>query len=306
MKNNKFINLLIFSLSFLIIWFSLKRIFDINIFNEKLLIDNYFTYIIILLFGIFSNVNNKNYEKINPVYILLIILSAYIGNIIGFNYIFQGITFSLVLLFLVVLILNKYKFFNLKLGNIYFNSILIVGYSLSSGSILHSLIICILYDLGFFLSKYFKEKNIFKFISLLLEFILIFVMFNRILFTFKEDKCVDINSTINSIIADDYQYVDISLEDLRKSDIMVQKSIPLKIILKINKLDLSYYNDKIVIKEYDIDKKLDVGENIIEFTPEKEETIIYNTWMNMIKSKIKVIDDINCFINENTVCSKEC
>ena len=61
--------------------------------------------------------------------------------------------------------------------------------------------------------------------------------------------------------------------------------------------------EKIYIK---IDKKLDVGTNEIEFTPQEEGEYIYSCWMNMIKNTIKVIDDINCFTNEGAVCNNKC
>ena len=54
--------------------------------------------------------------------------------------------------------------------------------------------------------------------------------------------------------------------------------------------------EKIYIK---IDKKLDVGTNEIEFTPQEEGEYIYSCWMNMIKNKIKVIDNKDYFKEEN-------
>ena len=54
--------------------------------------------------------------------------------------------------------------------------------------------------------------------------------------------------------------------------------------------------EKIYIK---IDKKLDVGTNEIEFTPQEEGEYIYSCWMNMIKNKIKVIDNKDYFNEEN-------
>lgn len=47
--------------------------------------------------------------------------------------------------------------------------------------------------------------------------------------------------------------------------------------------------------KYKVKKKLEVGVNIIEFIPDKEETISYTCWMDMIKNNIKVIDDISYF-----------
>ena len=44
----------------------------------------------------------------------------------------------------------------------------------------------------------------------------------------------------------------------------------------------------IFIPEYGIEKKFQVGENIIEFTPAEEGTFSYSCWMGMIRSSIVV------------------
>lgn len=41
--------------------------------------------------------------------------------------------------------------------------------------------------------------------------------------------------------------------------------------------------------------KLEVGDNVIEFTSKNTRTNTYTCWMNMIKNNIKVVDDINYF-----------
>jgi plastocyanin domain-containing protein len=37
---------------------------------------------------------------------------------------------------------------------------------------------------------------------------------------------------------------------------------------------------------------LEVGDNIIEFTPDKSGVIPYSCWMGMIRSQITVVDDL--------------
>lgn len=64
-------------------------------------------------------------------------------------------------------------------------------------------------------------------------------------------------------------------------------------------LFLTGCNNEIIIKDFKIDKKLDVGTNEIEFTPQEEGEYIYSCWMNMIKNKIKVIDNKDYFKEEN-------
>lgn len=50
-----------------------------------------------------------------------------------------------------------------------------------------------------------------------------------------------------------------------------------------------------MINEFNIKKKLNVGENIIEFTPDKVGTYYMNCWMNIVTNNIKVIDNEKYF-----------
>jgi len=53
-------------------------------------------------------------------------------------------------------------------------------------------------------------------------------------------------------------------------------------------------NNAIVAREFGIDnRKLEVGDNIIEFTPAREGEFVYSCWMGMIHGYIKVVNDIN-------------
>ena len=52
-------------------------------------------------------------------------------------------------------------------------------------------------------------------------------------------------------------------------------------------------NNPVTITEYDIEKELVPGDNIIEFTPREEGNIVYTCWMGMLNGYVKVVDVIN-------------
>jgi len=70
----------------------------------------------------------------------------------------------------------------------------------------------------------------------------------------------------------------------------VQKNIPVKWV--INGELLTSCNNAIVAPSLDIEKKLESGENIINFTP-GDKDINFSCWMGMISGVIKVVDDVN-------------
>jgi len=95
------------------------------------------------------------------------------------------------------------------------------------------------------------------------------------------------------------QIVTITLEPGSYTPIVVQKGIPVKWIIKADKESLNGCNNAITAKEFGIKSvKLNVGDNVIEFTPKNEETFPYTCWMGMIRSSIKVVPDVKK-INSN-------
>lgn len=74
--------------------------------------------------------------------------------------------------------------------------------------------------------------------------------------------------------------------------IVVQKGVPIKWIMKADKDNLNDCNNSITIPKLKIEKKLTLGDNLIEFTPDVEGEIAFTCWMGMIKSKITVVDDL--------------
>lgn len=89
------------------------------------------------------------------------------------------------------------------------------------------------------------------------------------------------------------QLVSTELEPGGYTPIIVQKGIPVKWTIKVEKGDLNGCNNPITIPQYNRQVKLKIGDNLIEFTPEKEGDIIYTCWMGMISSRIRVVSDIN-------------
>jgi len=93
---------------------------------------------------------------------------------------------------------------------------------------------------------------------------------------------------VNAVIKDSAQTVTTKLEPGRYQPITVYAGVPLKWTVFADKGTLNGCNNEIIIPQYGIRKKLELGENIIEFTPIQAGTITYTCWMGMINSTIKV------------------
>ncbi|HEY5585849.1 MAG TPA: sulfite exporter TauE/SafE family protein [Ruminiclostridium sp.] len=102
------------------------------------------------------------------------------------------------------------------------------------------------------------------------------------------------SSTSSSIakIEGDIQNVTTNLDSGRYSPIIVQKGIPVRWNMKATAQDINGCNGTLDVPKYNIDKKLQAGDNIIEFTPDEAGNIPYSCWMGMIRSNITVVDDI--------------
>jgi plastocyanin domain-containing protein len=88
------------------------------------------------------------------------------------------------------------------------------------------------------------------------------------------------------------QTVTTNLNSGNYTPIVVQKGIPVKWNMKADAGNLNGCNETLTIPKYNIQKKLEAGDNIIEFTPKEDGNIAYTCWMGMISSSIKVVSDI--------------
>lgn len=91
-------------------------------------------------------------------------------------------------------------------------------------------------------------------------------------------------------IADDYQIIKTTIDYGSYEPITVKKDIQVEWIINVPQGKLNGCNNEIVIPQYDIDVKLQEGENIIKFNPDKTGTFTYTCWMGMITSTITVIN----------------
>ncbi len=73
--------------------------------------------------------------------------------------------------------------------------------------------------------------------------------------------------------------------------ITVKAGIPVKWTISAGKSSLNGCNSALQIPEYKIEKALEVGDNVIEFTPERTGTFTYTCWMGMIRSTITVVTE---------------
>ena len=185
-------------------------------------------------------------------------------------------------------------------------------YALSTGSFIKGALSMLIFSLGtvplmllvgiFYNLVKGKGKIIVNKVASVLILILSIVMLNRGLLALGIDiskSFNDYSEFTSSKIEGDYQVVEFDLEYNDYEDIIVQKDIPVKMIIHVEKKYLTGCNSELELKDFNKKVKLEVGDNIIEFTPEKTGTYTYTCWMNMIKNNIKVVDDIDYFKGDN-------
>ena len=109
----------------------------------------------------------------------------------------------------------------------------------------------------------------------------------------KSSSTTNVNGGTKATVTDGVQTVATTLDQGIYKPIVVQTGIPVKWTITAKDGDLSSCNNKMVIRSYGVEKQLNVGENVVEFTPTKSGTVVYSCWMGMVGSTITVVDDIN-------------
>lgn len=92
-------------------------------------------------------------------------------------------------------------------------------------------------------------------------------------------------------IVDGMQIVNTSLASGRYEPITVEAGIPVEWTITAEQGTINGCNNQMIIPEYGIEKKFEVGENVINFTPKTTGTFTYSCWMGMIRSTITVYDN---------------
>ena len=180
-------------------------------------------------------------------------------------------------------------------------------YALATGSALNGAISMFLFCLGTIplmlflgtLSNFLNssKKNILNKISVALIIVLSLAMFNRALLSMGFDLGnlfkTDYSNYSISELKENHQVIEINLTYEGYEDIVVQKGIPVKMKIIATKDKLTGCNNGIIINEYNIRSDIEVGTNVIEFTPNEKGVYTYTCWMGMLKNKIVVVDDLS-------------
>lgn len=91
-------------------------------------------------------------------------------------------------------------------------------------------------------------------------------------------------------IVDGVQLVNTMLSSGRYEPIQVKQGVPVKWTITAEEGTINGCNGQIIIQEYGIQKTLEVGDNVIEFTPSETGQFTYSCWMGMIRSTITVTE----------------
>lgn len=76
-------------------------------------------------------------------------------------------------------------------------------------------------------------------------------------------------------------------------NLVVQAGVPVRWNLHVAAGTLTSCNNALVIPAYGLEVKLQEGDNIIEFTPDKTGTIPYSCWMGMVNADVQVVDNLS-------------
>ncbi|MDR0307430.1 MAG: sulfite exporter TauE/SafE family protein [Chitinispirillales bacterium] len=98
------------------------------------------------------------------------------------------------------------------------------------------------------------------------------------------------SSVKDAVIEDNVQIVKSTLSGRSYPSITVKAGTPVKWIIDAPQGSINGCNNRIFIKEYGIEHTFKLGENIINFTPDKTGTFGYACWMDMIRSTVNVVE----------------
>lgn len=175
-------------------------------------------------------------------------------------------------------------------------------YALSTGSVIKGALSMFLFSLGTVplmfgigaLSSYISKKSSHKIMKFgaVLVIILGFSMFNNALAVSGINFSGSSQNTsgARAQMQGSTQVVTTELKSGRYEPIIVEVGKPVKWNVKASNGSLSGCNNRMIIREYGIEKGLEIGDNIIEFTPTETGTYNYSCWMGMIRSKIYVVN----------------
>ena len=105
----------------------------------------------------------------------------------------------------------------------------------------------------------------------------------------EPEETKEVQAKLNETVEKDrVQYVSSVLESGKYPDITIKAGEPVVWKIEADKGSINGCNYKILLQDFDMEYTFSEGENVIEFTPEKEGVYTYSCWMGMIIGKIYV------------------
>ncbi|TSA55758.1 hypothetical protein D4R42_05020 [bacterium] len=184
-------------------------------------------------------------------------------------------------------------------------------YALASGSITRGALsmgiyalgtVPLMFGFGSFISLISQEKikQVMKFSGAIVIILGLF-MLNRGLINFGygfrdfiPEKAISQTEYLVTGDVKEYQVIkmDLTYRGYSPNILFVKEDIPVRWIINVQQM--TGCTDEIIMPEYNIRKKLEYGENIIEFVPKKLGDIKFSCWMQMVWGKFVVTEsDIN-------------
>ena len=112
--------------------------------------------------------------------------------------------------------------------------------------------------------------------------------------TVPSDTEIAVTDTVNTsdvaTSGNDVQNIESTLTSRGYPDITVKKGVPVVWNLQAESKNINGCNKTLIIPNFDLQVKLQAGDNIIKFTPTETGTITYSCWMGMQTGTIKVVE----------------
>lgn len=174
-------------------------------------------------------------------------------------------------------------------------------YALGTGSAIEGALSMFFFSIGTFplmfliglVSSYLGatfKKNIVKFGAILVLFLGVIMINRGLMLSGVNTNFLGIvkGSQDIAVIENGVQIVKSEITSGEYPTIKVASGVPVKWVITVKDGNLNGCNNPIVLQQYNIEKELHIGENIIEFIPDKDGTFIYTCWMGMINGNIIV------------------
>ena len=141
-------------------------------------------------------------------------------------------------------------------------------------------------------------KKILK-LSAIIVLVLGIIMLNRgltvlgspVSYDIIKEKVMGVEASGNAIIKGDYQeiHMEVNRYGWEPNSFVLKKGIPVKWLIDVK--ELTGCNNEIIVRDYNLQFKLEKGLNTIEFTPDEEGTVRWSCWMGMIPGSFIVTED---------------